>query len=123
VRSLLNVVRAHVSEQRFHLALEAIWRVVGDANRYVDEQAPWALGRADPTRMRTVLYTLAETLRHLAILVQPFVPGAAGKLLDQLAVPQAARRFAALADAPLMPGTRLPKPEGIFPRFVEEPAR
>jgi methionyl-tRNA synthetase len=119
-RGLLGTARAHVSQQALHLALEAIWRVVGEANRYVDEQAPWALSRSDPARMRTVLYTLAETIRHLAILVQPFVPGAAGKLLDQLAVPQAARRFAALAEAPLAPGTPLPKPEGVFPRFVEE---
>jgi methionyl-tRNA synthetase len=103
--------------------LEAIWRVVGEANRYVDEQAPWALSRSDPVRMRTVLYTLAETLRHLAILVQPFVPGATRKLLDQLAVPDAARDFAALAAAPLAPGTRLPKPEGVFPRFVDHSAR
>ena len=119
-RSLLAMVRGHISEQAFHLALEAIWRVVGEANRYVDEQAPWVLSRSDPARMRTVLYTLAETLRHLAILAQPFVPGTAGKLLDQLAVPESARDFTALTAAPLGPGTPLPKPEGIFPRFVEE---
>jgi len=118
-RGLLETVRRHVSEQAFHLALEAIWRVVGDANRYIDEQAPWALRRSDEARMRTVLYTLAETIRHLAILTQPFIPGAACKLLDQLAIPDAARRFVALDATPLVPGTRLPKPEGIFPRFVE----
>jgi methionyl-tRNA synthetase len=122
-RSLLAMVRGHISEQAFHLALEAIWRVVGEANRYVDEQAPWVLSRSDPARMRTVLYILAETLRHLAILAQPFVPGTASKLLDQLAVPESARDFTALTAAPLAPGTPLPKPEGIFPRFVEEPAR
>ncbi|MFL5268789.1 MAG: methionine--tRNA ligase [Stellaceae bacterium] len=121
-RALLGAVRAHVSDQAFHLALEAIWRVVGEANRYVDEQAPWALSRSDPARMRTVLYTLAETLRHLAILVQPFVPGTAAKLLDQLAVPEDRRSFASLATAPLAAGTKLPRPEGIFPRFVEETA-
>jgi methionyl-tRNA synthetase len=104
------------------MALEAIWRVVGEANRYVDEQAPWALIRTDPARMRTVLYTLAETLRRLAILVQPFIPGSAGRLLDQLAVPDTARHFAALTASPLIPGSGLPKPEGIFPRFVEEAA-
>jgi methionyl-tRNA synthetase len=120
-QNLLGIVRGHIAEQAFHLALEAIWRVVGEANRYVDEQAPWALSRSDPARMRTVLYTLAETLRHLAVLVQPFVPDAARKLLDQLAVPQGARDFAALAE-PLAPGSRLPKPEAIFPRFVEEAA-
>jgi len=121
-RDLLETVREHVEQQAFHLALETIWRVVGDANRYVDEQAPWALRRTDPARMGTVLYTLAETIRHLAILAQPFIPGAASKLLNQLAVPEAARRFAAFETAPLIPGTPLPRPEGIFPRFVDAPA-
>jgi methionyl-tRNA synthetase len=81
------------------------------------------LRRSDPDRMRTVLYTLAEMIRYLAILVQPFVPAAAEKLLDQLSVPERLRDFAALAAAPLMTGTPLPKPEGIFPRFVEIPAK
>jgi methionyl-tRNA synthetase len=120
--SLLETLRKHMNEQAFHLALEAIWKTVSEANRYVDEQAPWALRRSDPNRMRTVLYTLAETIRHLAILVQPFVPGSAIRLLDQLGVTPGARDFAALAAAPLVPGTRLPRPEGIFPRFVEAPA-
>jgi methionyl-tRNA synthetase len=121
-RSLLQNVRFHLNEQAFHLALETIWRVVAEANRYVDEQAPWVLRRSDPARMRTVLYTLAETIRHLAIMTQPFVPAASERLLDQLAVSGESRDFAALAAAPLVPGTRLPKPEGIFPRFVEAPA-
>lgn len=118
-RGLLDTVRGHISEQAFHLALETIWRVIADANRYVDEQAPWALRRSDPLRMRTVLYSLAETIRHLAVLAQPFVPSAAAKLLDQLAVPKGARSFAALTTAPLVPGTALPVPEGVFPRYVE----
>jgi len=118
-RRLLPSVRDHVAEQAFHLALETIWRVVGEANRYVDAAAPWVLQRNDPARMHTVLYVLAETLRHLGILAQPFVPGSAARLLDQLAVPASARDFTALAAAPLRPGTKLPKPEGIFPRFVE----
>jgi len=66
VRGLLDRVRPLIAEQGFHLALETIWRIVGDANRYVDEQAPWALRRTDPARMATVLYTLAEALRHCA---------------------------------------------------------
>jgi methionyl-tRNA synthetase len=119
---LLETVRNHMEIQEFHLALEAIWRVVAEANRYVDEQAPWALRRSDPARMGTVLYTLAEVIRNLAILTQPFVPIASEKLLEQLAVPLASRDFAALDGAPLVPGTRLPKPSGVFPRFVEAPA-
>jgi methionyl-tRNA synthetase len=53
--------------------------------------------------------------------MQPFVPAAAAMLLDQLAVPLDARRFADLPD-PLVPGRPLPAPRGIFPRFVEAEA-
>ncbi len=108
-RGLLDRVQPQIADQAFHLALETIWRVVSAANRYVDEQAPWALRRNDPARMRTVLYTLAEVLRH---------PSA---LLEQLAVPAGARRFADLAER-LPAGRKLPPPHGIFPRYVEEEA-
>jgi methionyl-tRNA synthetase len=102
------------------------------ANRYIDEQAPWTLRKSDPARMATVLYVLAETLRHIAVLALPFMPGSAGRLLDQLGVsaePEA-RGFATLevtADkllpaAALVPGAALPAPSGIFPRFVEAEA-
>ena len=115
---LLPALRAEFSDQAFHKALETLWKVVAEANRYVDEQAPWSLRKTDPARMGTVLYVLAETIRHLAILAQPVMPASAGKLLDQLAVPADKRDFAAL-NAPLTPGVALPKPEGIFPRYVE----
>jgi methionyl-tRNA synthetase len=119
--ALLAKVRPLMAEQAFHRALEAIWQVVGDGNRYVDEQAPWALKKTDPARMETVLYALAETVRHLAILVQPIMPDSMAKMLDQLAVPANARTFAALGEGgALKAGTKLPKPEGVFPRYVEE---
>jgi methionyl-tRNA synthetase len=120
-RDLLPKLRGLIADQAFHLALETVWRVVAEANRYVDDAAPWTLRRTDPARMQTVLYTLAEVLRHLGTLMQPFVPDAAGMLLDQLAVPQEARRFSDLA-SPLPPGRPLPAPRGIFPRFVEAEA-
>ncbi len=120
-RALHARLSADFAEQAFHRALEALWQVVAEANRYVDEQAPWALRKTDTARMGSVLYVLAETIRHLALLAQPVVPQAAAKLLDQLAVPADRRDFAALA-RPLVPGTQLPKPEGIFPRYVETAA-
>ncbi len=117
-RALLPKLRVEFAEQSFHRALETIWHVVSDANRYVDEQAPWALRKTDPARMATVLYVLAEAIRHLAITIQPFMPQSACRLLDQLAVPAEERDFAAL-EISLRPGIALPKPEGIFPRYVE----
>ncbi len=122
-RGLLGRVRQELAQQAFHRALDALWQVVGDANRYVDEQAPWALRTTDPARMNTVLYVLAETIRHLAVLSQPFVPDAMARLLDQLGIAAGQRDFAALAaGTELQPGTPLPKPEGVFPRLVEEAA-
>ncbi|MBL8673174.1 MAG: methionine--tRNA ligase [Alphaproteobacteria bacterium] len=121
--ALLPKVRAELANQQFHRALEAIWAVVADANRYVDAQAPWALRKTDPARMAAVLHVLADVLRRLGILVQPFMPDTAARLLDQLAVPPAARSFGSLAvETGLVPGTALPRPEGLFPRFVEEEA-
>ncbi|MDD3181505.1 MAG: methionine--tRNA ligase [Alphaproteobacteria bacterium] len=118
---LLDHVRREMDVQAFHKALDAIWLVIGDGNRYVDEQAPWALKKANPERMETVLYVLAETLRCVAILVQPFMPDSMGKMLDQLAVPDEARDFTLLTkEHALKSGTPLPTPSGIFPRFVEE---
>jgi methionyl-tRNA synthetase len=118
---LLDTMREHLMVQEFHAALAAQWRVIAEANRYVDAQAPWALRKSDPARMATVLYVLAETIRRLAILAQPATPGAAARMLDQIAVAEEARDFAHLGtDHALVPGTALPKPEGVFPRHVDE---
>jgi methionyl-tRNA synthetase len=118
---LLEETRREIDQQAFHKTLDVIWEVIGDANRYVDAQAPWALKKTDPARMATVLYVLAEVVRCVAILVQPFMPESMGKMLDQLAVPEDERAFASLhAASALKAGTSLPAPVGIFPRFVEE---
>ena len=74
-----------MDQQAFHEALREIWQVISEANRYVDGTAPWGLKKTDPDRMGEVLAVLAET-RQTAILVQPVMPEAASKILDQLAV-------------------------------------
>lgn len=119
--NLIDTVRAQMERQASHQALESIWRVIADANRYVDSMAPWALRKTDPERMATVLYVLAETIRHLAILTQPFMPESSGKILDLLNVER--RDFTALGESGrLAPGTTLPKPAGVFPRYAEPEA-
>ena len=122
--ALLETVRGHMDQQALHKALEAIFDVVGLANRYVDAQAPWALRKTDPGRMGAVLYHLAETIRRLALLTQAFMPAASEKILDQLAVPSERRALAFYPSAQgrLEPGTALPKPAGVFPRYMDEAA-
>jgi len=117
-QSLLVIVRAELEDQAFHRALTSIWEVIADGNRYVDAQAPWALAKTDPVRRDTVLWVLAEIIRRVTLLVQPFMPDSADRILDQLAIAPAARNFDAF-DAELVSGTVLPKPAGVFPRFAE----
>jgi len=105
----------------FHRGLESVWRVIASANRYFTAQEPWVLRKTDPERMATVLYVTAEVLRIVAVLVQPVMPGSMARLLEQLGQPEGeARMFSALGTR-LAPGTVLPKPSGVFPRY-EEPA-
>jgi methionyl-tRNA synthetase len=118
--ALIERCRAEMRQQAIHAALAAIWEVVADANRYFAAQEPWALRKSDPARMATVLYVTAETLRQIAILIQPVMPDSATRLLDLLAVPAEARSFSRLgAGGRLAPGTPLPPPQPIFPRYVE----
>ncbi|TIL74635.1 MAG: methionine--tRNA ligase [Mesorhizobium sp.] len=118
----LATARKAMEEQGIHLALAAIFGVVAEADRYFASQEPWALRKTDPARMETVLWTTAEVVRRVALLCQPFIPGSAAKLLDLLAVPADSRDFAHVhADHALVSGDALPAPEGVFPRYVEQP--
>jgi len=116
----LATAREAMARQAIHTALAAIFEVVADANRYFAAQEPWALRKTDPARMETVLYTTAEVLRRIAILCQPYIPASAEKLLDLLAVPGDRRNFADLGEGGMLaPGTPLPPPQPVFPRYVE----
>lgn len=120
-RGLLPLCRDAMNVQAPHNALNAIWSVVSEANRYFAAQEPWALKKTNPERMAAVLYVTAEVIRRVAILVQPFMPASSEKLLDALAVPLDARGFENLdPDMSLASGTHIEKPEGVFPRFVDE---
>ena len=120
---LLDITRSHMDTYKIHRAIEAIWSVVADANRYFASQEPWVLRKSDPDRMATVLYVTAEVIRNVAILATPYVPNAASAFLDLLAQGDGARSFDFLGKVgALKPGLELPKPEPVFPRYVEPDA-
>lgn len=120
---MLVAVRVELDRQRFDKALDIIFSVVSDANIYIDAQAPWSLKKTDTVRMGTVLYVLVEVIRTLGLIMEPFMPDASGKMLDQLAIPVDARNFASLNPAgAINPGTTIPEPKGIFPRIMDEAA-
>jgi methionyl-tRNA synthetase len=117
--ALLEQVRAHYDACAMHLALEATWSVLGAANRYFSAQEPWKLRKTDETRFRTVLYTTLEVVRIASLLTQPVMPESTGKLLDLLGQSEDQRTFAAIGNR-LVPGTELPAPTGVFPRYQAE---
>jgi methionyl-tRNA synthetase len=120
---MLEASRTAMATQQIHQWLNAVWVVVAEANRYFAGEAPWALAKTDPARQKTVLYVTAEVVRQVAILTQPAMPDASGKLLDSLGIAQdaEARNFGALGTR-IVAGTMLPPPVGVFPRYVEPKA-
>ncbi|TCM75286.1 methionyl-tRNA synthetase [Rhizobium sp. BK068] len=117
--ALLASTRDDMGKQLIHRAVASIIAVVSETDRYFAGQEPWALKKTDPARMGTVLYVTAEVVRQIAILLQPFMPESAGKLLDLVAAPAEKRDFAALGEAGrLVSGTPLEAPKPVFPRYV-----
>ncbi len=122
VRETLEKTRRAVDdamrEFAFQRALVAIWEFIAIVNGYIDAVQPWALAR-DPARRERLdgaLYTLAESLRCLGILLDAFLPGTAAKIRDVLGL--SAQPLAALTWGGLAPGTKVSKPASLFPRVV-----
>jgi methionyl-tRNA synthetase len=111
----------HMFELQLQPALAAVWDIVGRANQYLVEKEPWKLAK-DPSRLEElegILYAGAETLRILAILIQPIMPAAADRLWAQLGLdgaPVDQRLPGAVAWGGLRPGTETTKGESLFPR-------
>jgi methionyl-tRNA synthetase len=117
---IIGLAREHMKTQQLHQVLNAVWAVVADANRYFASEAPWAKAKTDPQRQGTILYVTAEVLRCVAIMAQPFVPSSAAKLLELLAVGPEERGFSQLnGEKRIAPGSKLPPPAPVFPRYVE----
>jgi methionyl-tRNA synthetase len=118
--TMLAAAREHMKTLALHQVLNTIWSVVADANRYFASEAPWGKAKTDPQRQGTILYVTAEVIRQVSILAQPVMPVSSSKLLDLLAIPAAERDFAALETGKrIAPGSQLPAPQGVFPRYVE----
>jgi methionyl-tRNA synthetase len=121
--ALYAKAREAMDRQAITKYLDAVWGVVADANRYFAGEEPWAKKKTDFKRMETILYVTAEVIRQVAILAKPVMPQSARKLLEILGQPDDMRSFKALGAAGrLVPGTVLPEPTGVFPRYVEPEA-
>lgn len=122
--ALVNQTVAGYSEAMDHMelnqAIKDVWNLIGRANKYIDETAPWILAKdpAQAERLQAVMYNLAEALRIIAILIAPFVPVTAPKIYEQLGLGKPESFF--MADAVwggLASGTKVQKGEPLFPRI------
>ena len=117
--ALTNIMKLY-DRFSFSLALEAIWEQVAAIDKFITVEKPWALAEKpeDRARLGTVLYSAAESLRIIAALAHPVLPQATQKIWNQLGLAQPLNGFPLdlLAWGQLRPGTKIAKPEGIFPR-------
>ncbi len=114
-------VRARFDALEVSQALEDVWEVVRRLNRFVQDEAPWQLAK-DPAaaeRLDTVLYSLAEGLRVVSVLLAPVVPRAAGRLLAALGVGDEGLDGPGFGEGPA--GARIGELTPLFPR-VERPS-
>jgi len=102
----------------FRSGLEAIWSFLGEANRYVDQKAPWALAKAgDEEALDRVLYSAAEAIRVAALLVSPVMPNTADEIERQLGLRDSPRRWSQAYQWGLLPeGQQIARPTPLFPR-------
>ncbi|MBI4504505.1 MAG: methionine--tRNA ligase, partial [Chloroflexi bacterium] len=122
--ALFDRLDAALCNLAFSEAIAALGGVVGVANRYVEEQAPWALARSDAARLATVLYTLLETIRLIAHALAPIMPRAAARMAQQIGATLDAPRTweTAIRWGGLQPGTQVAAlPTPLFPKLELEP--
>ncbi|NLJ76011.1 MAG: methionine--tRNA ligase [Peptococcaceae bacterium] len=115
------IVEGLMDKSDISAALAAIWRLVGRANKYVDETAPWALNKdpAKKERLSTVMYNLAESLRFITIMVSPFMPYLPDRVWGQLGIADqpGLHAWEALSWGRLPAGTVVKRGPALFPRI------
>ena len=129
LRTMASTLRdryeAEMERFQFQNALEQVFKTIQRANKYIDENAPWALAKdpANRVRLATVMYHLLETIRICATLLMPFMPESAEKIFNQIGACQGCRTWEkANVWGSLRPDATVHKGEALFPRIDAEKA-
>ena len=118
-------VDASFAELAFHKALMSIWEFISVTNKYIVEREPWALAK-DPAMkpsLEQVIYNLLEALRFISVLIAPFLPASAGKIMEQLGIEDGASLdFQSIHQwGGLVAGQTLKRGDALFPRVAVLP--
>ena len=119
--ALPGLVEEQMNALQFSLALQEIWKVIGECNKYIDATQPWVLGR-DPEkqgRLGNVLYLLAECIRFVAVLIGPVMPHTPARIFEQLGVSdESLKSWESLSAFGKLPaGIKVCKGDALFPRL------
>ena len=121
VSALRGQYEGQMEKYQFQNALELVFKAVQRANKYIDENAPWALAKdmeANGTRLGTVLYHLLETIRICTILLTPFMPESCEKIFQQTGADASCQTWDSAAEWGILPaGVTVRKGENLFPRI------
>ena len=114
-------VKKHMDELQFSVALQDIWQLIGECNRYIDQNMPWVLAKTEEgrERLKTVMYVLCECIRIVTILIAPNMPRTPARIFEQLGVSDPALcSFESTSRFGVLPaGGRVQKGEALFPRI------
>ena len=124
IRKTISEVQTCFNDMSLHKALMAIWDLINTTNKYIVENEPWALGKdpANKEKLTEIMYNLLEALRVIAVLLMPFMPQTAEKILRQIGISE----FQTLSvteihtNHALKTGSPLTRGDSLFPRIVQE---
>ena len=121
-----QVILAAYEKFGFAGAIESIWDLIARTDKYLVLEKPWTLS-SDPSRkedLERVLYTAAEAIRFVVVLTHPVIPDATQRIWEQLGQPGKIEdvRIDQLKWGELKSGTKIGKPEGVFPRIDKKEA-
>ncbi|MBM7700412.1 methionine--tRNA ligase [Kurthia huakuii] len=120
----LTKFEANMEKMQFSVALADIWTLVSRTNKYIDETEPWVLAKDEALKPKlgTVMYNLAENLRRVAVMIQPFMTKSPTEILRQLGLSEQLLAWDTLTATNVIPAgtTVITKGEPIFPRLDNE---
>lgn len=120
IKGLREKYEHEMESYAFQNALMEIFKIISRSNKYIDETAPWVLGKdpAKKDRLATVLYNLLEGIRVCAVLLTPFMPDTVVKIFDQIGAPEDARVYETADKFGVLPANvTVHRGETLFPRI------
>lgn len=120
IKGLREKYEHEMESYAFQNALMEIFKIISRSNKYIDETAPWVLGKdpAKKDRLAAVLYNLLEGIRVCAVLLTPFMPDTVVKIFDQIGAPEEARVYETADKFGVLPANvTVHRGETLFPRI------